>query len=108
VTHPFLARCELWLHLADALSTHPDRDALCDAINTVEGLCREAQAQAIAAAHAEGLADGAAERDRLRAELTDKEQQLFRLIDATYLVTLDEHGNPPPMPEGTKADRSTH
>jgi hypothetical protein len=74
----------------------------------VDGLLRENQAQAIEAAYAQGLAEGAAERDRLRAELAEREQQLFRLINATYLVTLDEQGHPPPMRDGTKADRSTN
>ena len=107
-SHPFLIRCELWVHLADALNTHPDREALCDAIDTVEGLVREAHTQAIEAAYAQGLAEGTAERDRLRAELAERERQLFRLIDATYLVTLDEHRNPPPMRDGTKPHTSRH
>ena len=78
----FVERCRRWVRLADALETHPERDALFQAIMELDYSYLLELQEMTARAQTNGIAAGAIERNQLREVIEEQQQKLDQALAA--------------------------
>jgi hypothetical protein len=89
--HLFVERCRRWARLADALEGHPRRDALFQVMQEIDQLYEAERIELANAVQGQALAAGTEERERLRAEVQQRQEKLDQVLAMLVTPASDVH-----------------